>query len=195
MINKKDFAEIRRIMENIDNSREIVIQGSREVIGLSKQIIYAIQRDDINEASSLVGRIRIKVKKLKSAKLNMQLDTNIHSVAMQEYVEAICFYDFVKAGKVPSHKTLGVNVDDYLMGICDLTGELCRKAVFEVIKKRFKEAEKIKNLVEEIYGEFLRFNLRNGELRKKSDSIKWNLKKLEEIMYDVSMKGRHQHGQ
>ena len=43
----------------------------------------------------------------------------------------------------------------------------------------------------EIYGEFLKLHLRNGELRKKSDAIKWNLKKLEEVMYDISMKGRH----
>ena len=54
-----------------------------------------------------------------------------------------------------------------------------------------KRAEKIKELVHDIYGEFLKLHLRNGELRKKSDAIKWNLKKLEEVMYDISMKGRH----
>ncbi|MBT7927970.1 hypothetical protein HN695_06565, partial [Candidatus Woesearchaeota archaeon] len=31
-------------------------------------------------------------------------------------------------------------------------------------------------------------DLRNGELRKKSDAIKWNLKKIEDILYDISMK-------
>ena len=46
--------------------------------------------------------------------------------------------------------------------------------------------EKIKNFVEDVYGEFLKFDLRNGQLRKKSDSIKWNLKKLEEILYDLN---------
>ena len=63
------------------------------------------------------------------------------------------------------------------MGLCDLTGELGRKAVNEVIKKNFKQAEQIRELVDEIYGEFLKLNLRNSELRKKSDQIKWNLKK------------------
>ena len=47
------------------------------------------------------------------------------------------------------------------------------------------EVVRIKDCVEEIFGEFLKIDLRNGTLRKKSDSIKWNLKKLEEIMYDI----------
>jgi predicted translin family RNA/ssDNA-binding protein len=55
-----------------------------------------------------------------------------------------------------------------------------------VINKNFGEALKIKEVVDEIYGEFLQFDLRNSELRKKSDQIKWSLKKLEEISYDLS---------
>ena len=69
-----------------------------------------------------------------------------------------------------------------------MTGELVRKAIFEAIHKNFDKAKQIKELVNDIYGEFLKLHLRNGELRKKSDSIKWNLKKLEEVMYDVSMR-------
>jgi len=74
--------------------------------------------------------------------------------------------------------------------LCDLTGELGRKAVHDVIKKNFSEAVIIKDIVDEIYGEFLKFNLRNSELRKKSDQIKWNLKKLEDIVFELKIKGR-----
>jgi len=190
MINKKDFADIRKEIEKISAKREKIIQVSREIIRFSKQVIYAVQRGDIKEAEKIVREMNIKIKNLRKIRIDFQIDTNIHNVAFQEYVEAICFYDFVRVGKIPSHSTLKVSVEDYLMGICDLTGEMCRKAVFNVINKKFKEAEKIKDFVNDIYGEFLKFNLRNGELRKKSDSIKWNLKKLEEIMYDVSLKGK-----
>ena len=54
--------------------------------------------------------------------------------------------------------------------------------------RKFKEVEKIKDFVDDIYGEFLKFDLRNGNLRKKYDSVKWNLKKLEEVMYDIKKK-------
>ena len=189
MVNKSEFSKIREEMHKIDLKREEVIQASREIITLSKQIIYAAQRNDLEEAKDSIKKIKDKVKKLK--KININADTNINSVAFQEYVEAISFYEFVKNNKIPTKKELGVSAEDYLSGLCDLTGELVRKAIYDVIHKKFDEAEKIKNLVNDIYGEFLKLHLRNGELRKKSDSIKWNLKKLEEVMYDISMKGRH----
>lgn len=189
MLNKKEFAQIRKELGSIEEKREQVIQLSREIIGLSKQIIYSVQRNDMENASLLMAKIRKEVGNLKKANANnIQLDININSVAFQEYVEAACFYDFKKVGRVPGKSTLGVSTEDYLMGLCDLTGELVRKAVQDVIRRNFDEAHKIKDLVNEIYGEFLKFNLRNGELRKKSDSIKWNLKKLEEVVYDVEMR-------
>ena len=188
MLDKNEFKRIREEMHKLDARREEIIQASREVINISKQIIYAAQRNDLSEADSAIKKIKDKIKKLK--KINIAIDANINSVAFQEYVEAIAFYEFVKNKKIPTRASLGVSAEEYLMGLCDLTGELVRKAVYDVIHKKFDEAARIKELVHDIYGEFLKLHLRNGELRKKSDSIKWNLKKLEEVMYDISMKGR-----
>src|SRR3989344_1734812 len=189
MLDKSEFNKIREEMHSLDLKREEIIQTSREVISISKQIIYAAQRNDLNEAEASIKKIKDKIKKLR--KVNISTDTNINSVAFQEYVEAIAFYEFVKHKKEPTRASLGVSADYYLSGLCDLTGELVRKAIYDVIHKKFDEAARIKELVHDIYGEFLKLHLRNGELRKKSDSIKWNLKKLEEVMYDISMKGRH----
>jgi predicted translin family RNA/ssDNA-binding protein len=61
-------------------------------------------------------------------------------------------------------------------------------AVALATKRKFQEVEDIKEFVDKIYGAFLAFDLRNGELRKKYDSIKWNLKRLEEVMYDIKKK-------
>jgi len=189
MLNKSEFDRIRREMHRTDLKREGVIQLSREIITISKQVIYAAQRNDLKTAASAIKNIKNKVNRLK--KIDIRTDTNINSVAFQEYVEAIAFYEFVKNKRIPTKASLQVSAEDYLSGLCDLTGELVRKAIYDVIHKKFNEAERIKELVHEIYGEFLKLHLRNNELRKKSDSIKWNLKKLEEVMYDISMKGRH----
>ena len=189
MINRNDFSRIRKEMHAADAKREEVIQLSREIITLSKQIIYAAQRNDLKSADSAIKDVKSRIGKLK--KIKIVTDTNISSVAFQEYVEAIAFCEFVKNRRIPTKSDLDVSAEDYLSGICDLTGELVRKAIYDVIHKKFDEASKIKELVHDIYGEFLKLHLRNGELRKKSDSIKWNLKKLEEVMYDISMKGRH----
>ena len=182
MLNKKNFEEIRKELENFEKKREETITNSRDVIKLSKQIIYAVHRNDLKEASTLVKEIKLKIKKLDESK---NYDTGISNVAFQEYVEALVLYFFVKEEKVLTHKELNVTIEAYLLGLCDLTGELGRKCVHDAIKNEKKSVLKNRDLIEEIYGEFLKLDLRNGELRKKSDSIKWNLNKVEDLVLSL----------
>lgn len=187
MLNKKDFELIKKELEDFDLKREETIQSSREVIKLSKQIIYSVHRNELDNASRLVKEIKNKIKLLDKKK---NYDTGISFVAFQEYVEALTFYEIIKNDKLPTKKELDVDVEAYLTGLADLTGELVRKAVHDAIKKDFKSVVKIKDLVEDIYGEFLKFDLRNGEVRKKSDSIKWNLHKLEDMVFSLNVSSR-----
>jgi len=184
MIDKKDFIKIRKEMKDNDNKRESLIRDSRDILKLSKQIIYSIHRGDLKKAESLSKKIKDDVKKLPSQDYN----TGMKKVALQEFVEAIALLNFVKLNKVSSRKDFNVNTEAYLCGICDLSGELLRLAVNAAINKNDKEVLKIKGVVEEIYGEFLQLDLRNGELRKKSDQIKWSLQKLEDMAYNISKK-------
>tara|TARA_Y100000310_G_scaffold336542_1_gene421367 strand:+ start:449 stop:1024 length:576 start_codon:yes stop_codon:yes gene_type:complete len=187
MLNKKEFSQIREELETYDKQRELLINEGRVLLKLSKCMIYSVHRNNLSETKSLLKQIKAAKFKLdKTAKKTKELSAEpSYSSALQEYAEAFSYYYFVIHKKLPSKKTMGVNSEDYLLGLCDLTGELGRRAVSLATKRQFKEVELIKDTVEEIYGEFLKFNLRNSQLRRKSDSIKWNLKKLEEIMYDI----------
>jgi len=189
MINKQDFKKIREKLAKYDSNRENLIKKARDVLKLSKQLIYTIHRKDLKEAANILNNVKKEKQALdKIAYSNQKLFyEGSYSQAMQEYVEALSYYGFIKNKKIPAISSLKVSEEDYLMGICDLTGELTRKAV-TIANKAPKEVEKIKNLVEELFGEFIKFDLRNGNLRKKSDSIKWNLKKLEEVIYDIKRK-------
>lgn len=182
MLNKKDFEDMRNELNKLDNEREVVIKKSREIIKLSKQAIYSLHRNDLKQSEKLISELKKKKKYLHN---KADLNEGSYSVALQEYVEALAFYSYIKTNKIPNRKQLNVNVNEYLMGICDLTGELVRKSVNLIIEKKNKDAKKIKELIVSIYGEFLKFDFRNGNLRRKSDSIKYNLKKIEEMMYDI----------
>jgi translin len=177
MLDKDDFKEMQIELKAADERREHTIQLSRDIIKESKLVIYAIHRGDKPSLDKIKSMV---------TKLNREHATGIEKTAMQEYVEAACFYHFVFDKKLPTRIELKVDTESYLLGVCDLTGELMRKAVKDVIEGRKENALGITKVVEEIYGEFLQFDLRNGELRKKSDSIKWNLQKLEQLSLDIS---------
>lgn len=186
LLDRKEFEEIKQELAKFEERRERAISTSREVITLSKQIIYAVHRGDMDKAKSLLPAIRSAISSLPEG----PTDTDMPEVAKQEYVEAAAYLAFIETCCLPTRKDLGVEYPPYLSGLCDLTGELVRKAVKDVIERKYGSAKRIHALVDEIYGAFLEFDLRGGDLRKKSDSIKWNLKKLEDVMYDIELKGR-----
>ncbi|HZX45603.1 MAG TPA: hypothetical protein VFF28_08030 [Candidatus Nanoarchaeia archaeon] len=189
MIDKEDFEKLRKNLKSYDEQRESLIKKSRDVLKLSKQLIYSIHRNNSKEAAALHAQVKKEKQALDkiAAGEKKLIYEGSYSDACQEYAEALTYYGFIAHGKVAPISEVDVGEEDYLMGISDLTGELARKAVV-VANKEPEEVRKIKDLVEEIFGEFLKFDLRNSELRKKSDAIKWNLKKLEEIIYDIEKK-------
>lgn len=178
LIDKQDFAKIRREMEFFEKRREDIIRKSREIIKLSKQIIYGIHRND-RDIPKLVSEIKKKVSQLRT-RGELQF-SSFYKTAMQEYVEAVAMYEIIKNHKLPTQHHLFVSAPDYLSGLCDLTGELMRKANNFVINRKYEEALMLKEIVDLIYGEFLALDIRDNDLRKKADQIKYNLRKLEDI--------------
>jgi translin len=191
MIDRNDFLRLKKELDDFDSQREETIAKSRDILKASKQAIYSVHRHELKEAEKLLKQAEAGIKAIRKFVVSdPKLDfVGAYSSATQEYVEAKCYYEFIVHGKIPSQKQLDVQVEDYLLGLCDLTGELGRKTVLAAIAKEYSMVVKIRDLVDEIHGLFLQLNLRNGELRKKSDSIKWNLKKIEDVLYDVKTKG------
>ena len=192
MLNKEDFKSMREEFDSFDNNRELAIKQSRDVLKSSKQVIYCMHRDDLAEADKLVKKIEAEKKKIEEVvSKNSKLESvGAYRVAIGEYVEALLYHHFLKSGKIVTHKFLKVSVEHYLLGLIDLTGELGRKAVQYAGKDKFKEVVHIRDAVSEIYGELLKFDFRDSELRKKFDSVKYDLKKLEDLCLDLKLKGK-----
>jgi translin len=185
MINKKEFSQMKKDLENFDKKREDLILISREIIKLSKQCIYSVHRNELKAAQNYLAKMQKKILLVKQKK---NLDTNIGKVAIQEYVEAYAYLYFIQNNKLITKKECGCESEEYLLGLCDLTGELMRKAVNETIKQNYELVFKIHELTAEIYAHFLEFDLRNSELRKKSDAIKWNLTKIEDLVLKIKLR-------
>lgn len=181
MIDKKSFTDMKKELEACEKEIEKSVQHSRELTKNSKLAIYSVHRGDLKGSEKQLSEIRKELKKIND-------NSYLYNASFQEYVEAECILAFALNKKIPTHKQLSIDAENYLLGICDFTGELARMAVNKAIKKDKKSVEKIRDVIDDILGEFLKFNLRNGELRKKYDSIKWNLNKVEQVLYDLGRK-------
>ncbi len=188
--NRADFEEMRNEMRSFDEKREGLIQKSREIERKSKKAIYCAHRGDVKGCEKMLLGIRKEVERVLK---EIEEDPSINKIGavnacLQEYAEAELFYGFVKEGKIPTRKEIGIDTENYLLGLCDFTGELMRRNVVLGSQGKTEEVKKIRDFVDEIFGEMLEFNFRNSELRRKFDSIKYNLNKIESVLYDLSIR-------
>ncbi|PIU30013.1 hypothetical protein COT07_02910 [Candidatus Woesearchaeota archaeon CG07_land_8_20_14_0_80_44_23] len=189
MIDIKDFAEMKKKLEEFDEQRESLVSEVRNIVRLSKRIIYSVHRNDEKSSDESVAEIRkiVKATMQKVRKEPALLHSGLLKSAIQEYVEAVCFYEIIRNKRIPTHKELDVQPEHYLLGICDLTGELSRRSVNAAAGADYKTALEMKGIVSEIYDEMMQFDFANGELRKKFDSIKYEVKRLEEMALTISL--------
>lgn len=191
VLDKSDLESIKQEIDSFENQRELLIHQSRDIIKLSKKVIYAVHRNDIGSASDSIALMKTGMKKLYAGNSNAKLLTSgSFKVAVQEYVEAICFYELMKNNRIPPNSELKLDAEFYLLGITDLTGELVRKAINSAIKGDYKTALKLKDLVSDLYDELMLFDFAGGELRKKFDSIKYDLKKLDDLALSLKLSNK-----
>ncbi|NQU77520.1 hypothetical protein HQ544_02370 [Candidatus Falkowbacteria bacterium] len=190
MINKEFFQKLLSNYIAKSSKRHQIIKDSSDALRLSKQAIFAMQRDDLENASNLI----IDVEKiLGGIKEYFEEDDSLRSqgayrAALEEYVEAKLFHNVLMGKDIDALENEELTYETYLSAICDVTGELVRKAVTQATKHEFENVEKYRKATEEIIAELLNFNLSGGQLRSKYDDAKRNLRRLEDIMYDVKVK-------
>ncbi|MBT7902447.1 hypothetical protein HN587_01190 [Candidatus Woesearchaeota archaeon] len=188
MLDKKDLSKIKAQIEKFEKNRDIAISQGRDIVKMSKKVIYSVHRNNLSIAKKDIAVMTKKLKNLNNAiKLPQLKYAGSYKVAIQEYVEAVCFYEYVKNKRIPTNSELKFEPDHYLLGLIDLTGELVRRAFNCAIKEDYAESVEIKDFVSELYDELMQFDFSGGELRKKFDSVKYDLKKLEDLVLNLKM--------
>ncbi|GAB5370343.1 hypothetical protein AAMO2058_001484400 [Amorphochlora amoebiformis] len=76
----------------------------------------------------------------------------------------------------------------YLTGLCGAPRELARLCVNLTSHGRYSLLKDISKFVTDLYAGFRLLNLKNDSLRRKFDSIKYSVQKIEEVIYDVKVR-------
>ncbi|KAM0261860.1 hypothetical protein ACHAQJ_002063 [Trichoderma viride] len=82
-----------------------------------------------------------------------------------------------------------LTIEEYLLSLVDLTQDLSRLATNSVTLGDFQLPLTISAFVKDLFAGFQLLNLKNDIIRKRADSVKYEVKRVEDVVYDLSLRG------
>ncbi len=188
MINRKFIQKLKKDYDRQEAERRQIISLSNAILHGSKRVIFSLHRDDIKKAKDLLAEVEKTLLSLERKFGHSRIiQEGAYKASVEEYVEAKMFYRIMTGEKVDKVNKIKLDLGSYLGGICDLTGELVRRAVNKATSGEVKEVDKIKKAINEIMTELVEFDM-TGYLRTKYDQAKNSLKKIEQIDYEIKIR-------
>ncbi len=188
MIDKKFIQKLKEEHKEANSERRQIISRSNIVLHDSKRVIFSLHRGDQKKAEESLREIEVILKELQAKfSFNRVSKEGSYKAAVEEYVEAKTFYLVINGKKIEKFKGIKISFDSYLGGICDLTGELVRRAVNKAAAGEVKEVLKLKEYINQIMAELVEFDMA-GYMRTKYDQARASLRKIEQINYDISIR-------
>ncbi|MFA5318559.1 MAG: hypothetical protein WC323_03755 [Patescibacteria group bacterium] len=188
MLNKKFLQKLKKDYDQNTGERRQIISRSNIILHDSKRVIFSLHRSDVKTAEQSLKEIENNLQQMeKKFGYNRLVKEGAYNAGVEEYVEARMFFNIINGQKIDKIKNITISIDAYLGGISDTTGELVRLATNEATKGNFDEVKKIKNTITDVLAELVEFDI-TGYLRTKYDQAKGNLRKIEQIMYDINIR-------
>jgi translin len=188
MIRKSFILKLKKEHLEKNKERSQIIQSSNHILHDSKRIIFALHRQDFKKAETNLKQLEETIKKLqKNLGINRLEQEGSYKAAMEEFLEAHLFWQWLTKYKIEKLKGIKLNHESYLGAISDLVGEMARYSINQAIKQNIKEVIRVSKDASELLASLTEFDF-TGYLRTKYDQARSHLKKIEQINYDISIR-------
>jgi translin len=168
--------KIEKSIDDKDKVREQSLRASREIIIGCRKAIQLIHQESMEDA---INNIKNSSKKLQDLYTLTKDHPELYHAgfvenAAQELVEAFCLYNIMKGKDLPDPDEMQTTYSSYLLGLCDLVGELRRTALDSIRQGKTKKADDYLTMMEKIYDVIIRFDYPSGLLpiKKKQDMVR-----------------------
>ncbi|KAI2473196.1 Translin [Annulohypoxylon bovei var. microspora] len=81
-----------------------------------------------------------------------------------------------------------VTIEEYILALTDITEELSRLAMNSVTMGDIDLTVRISGFIKDLFAGFQLLNLKNDIVRKRVDAVKYHVKKVEDVIYDLSLR-------
>jgi translin len=168
--------KIEKSIDDKDKIREKALRTSREIIIGCRKAIQLIHQELMRDAKTNISKSSKKLEELYN--LTQGHPELFHAGfvenAAQELVEASCLYNIMRGVDLPDPDEIKTTYSSYLLGLCDLVGELRRCALDKIREGSSKEADDYLSMMENIYDVIIRFDYPSGliPIKKKQDIVR-----------------------
>lgn len=143
--------DISRAIEHLESKQkdfDSVLTLTRMIVRDCSNSITLLHKGDEKGSEALLTRIRSDLKRLEKIDGSFKSQS---SQAYQEYAEAYCLYGIVRRDEIPKMVEIGIEPEQYLLGLLDVVGELKREALEELRAGNYQRAEKYYRHMTDIY--------------------------------------------
>ena len=173
--------KIEKSIDDKDRIREKALRSSREIIIGCRKAIQCIHQELMKDAKNYIKNASSKLQELYELTSNFPelYHAGFVENAAQELVEASCLYNIMKKKDLPDPDEIQTTYSAYLLGLCDLVGELRRRALDSIREGKAKVADNYLTMMEEIYKVIIRFDYPSGliPIKKKQDMVRGMIEK------------------
>lgn len=193
LINLEYLEKVKHALVSFDGLRRDVIKTSGDVQHHAKRAIFAMHRDDMKEAVQKLDAAKKGIAQLQTLakKDKRTVEEGSYKEAIEEYVEAVLFHQFLIGKKIGPIAGLTIEPHVYIAGLCDVPGELYRYAIKAATNRNIAMVMRCMDTAEDIIGELIECNL-TKYLRNKFDQAKQAVGKLDIIVYELSLRSKQQ---
>jgi len=164
-----------------DKIREQALRSSRDIIIGCRKAIQFLHRDLIEDAESYIKQASDKLTDLYD--LTRDYPDLFHAGfvenAAQELVEAHCLYNIMLGEELPDPDTIQTTYSSYLLGLCDVVGELRRGALDFILEGEASKANEYLNHMDKIYDAIMSLDYPSGliPIKRKQDVVRGLIEK------------------
>ena len=187
-MNKKDqppkaMKNLDGIIEKIDERisekekiREDALRYSRDIIIACRRGIQQLHRNLPADAEVYLKQASAKLRELYELTKNHPdiFNTGFVENAAQEYVELHCLSNIMRGLDLPDPDAIQVTPSAYLLGLCDVVGELRRNALDCMLAGHTDKAQEYLHHMDRIYDAIMGFDYPSAlvPIKKKQDMIR-----------------------
>jgi translin len=178
---EKIIDKIEKSIDDKDRIREKALRHSREIIINCRKAIQLIHQEQTEKAKIHLRKASAKLVSLYD--LTGDYPELFHAGyvenAAQEFVEAKCLLNIIQGKNLPDPDKLQTTYSSYLLGLCDVVGELRRKSLDSILDGAAEEANKYLKLMENIYDAIIKFDYPSSlvPIKRKQDQVRGIIEK------------------